>query len=42
MLRCKKDRKSDGINVGGVRAYFKPHISNTMGIVVVGMDFWDS
>ena len=41
MLLCKTAKKFDGINPGAVRAYHKYHISNTMGIDIVGMDSED-
>ena len=42
MLLRKKDKQFDGINPEAVRAYHKSHISNTMGIAGVGMNFENS
>ena len=39
MLLHKTAKKFDGINAVAVREYNKYHISNTMGIAVVEMDF---
>ena len=39
MLLHKTAKKFDGINPVAVREYHKYHISNTMGIAVVEMDF---
>ena len=42
MILRKTDNKCDKINQGTVRVYNKYHISNTIGIALVGVDFKDS
>ena len=42
MIIDKPDKKFDGINPYLVRAYHKYHISKTVSISVVGMNFEDS
>ena len=42
MILRKTAKKFDGINPEALREYHKSHILDTMGIVVVGVDFEDS